>query len=169
MKELTQYWYKITPDDNATCAVTGSFTTTGPTIDVVEWKEDKVVIFVDKDENVNPLVIIDGEVEHNTGSTSATDLFFSKYFEAQGTAKLLAIYNGTTNALPLEEITILHRSKDKNTPLSLASFGKTPGCIPPSAELTLCTVDDREDVMECAAGDPTISDRNNVEEDNLAL
>ena len=169
LKELTQYWYEITPDGNATCAVTGSFTTTGPTIDVVEWKEDQVVIFVDKDENVNPLVIIDGEVEHNTGSTSATDLFFSKYFEAQGTAKLLAIYNGTTNALPLEEITILHRSKDKNTPLSLASFGKTPGWIQPSEEIILYNVDDREEVMDCAEEDPTFPSWNNVEDGNLAF
>ena len=80
----------------------GSFTTPGATIDIVEWKEDAAVIYVDKEEGINPLVIIDGEVEHGSISGSiATDLFFSKYFEGYGSIKLVAIYNGTGKDIPL--------------------------------------------------------------------
>lgn len=170
LSESTQYWFKMIPngtDDD--CAYTGSFKTTGPTIDVVEWKENAAVIFVDKDENLKPLVIIDGEVEHGQGSTLATDLFFSKYFEAQGTAKLLAIYNGTANAISLADITILHRSKSDNTPLSLAAFGKTKGWIQPGEEVIVYNVDDRSAIMDCAEDDPTFKSWNNVENNNVAF
>ena len=170
LSESTQYWFKMTPNgtDNA-CAYTGSFKTTGPTIDVVEWQENAAVIFVDKDKGLNPVVVIDGEVEHGVGATKATDIFFSKYFEAQGTAKLLAIYNGTANAISLADITILQRSMEKNIPLSLANYGKTKGWIQPSEEIILYNVDAREEVMKCAEEDDTFESWNNVENSNLAF
>ena len=169
LKEKTQYWYKLTPDGNDSCAVIGTFTTTGPTIDVVEWKENAVVIQVDKDDALNPLVIIDGEVEHGVGGTKATDIFFSKYFEAQETAKLLAIYNGTANAISLSDIQILHRDSESNKPLSLATFGKTKGWIQPGEEVILYNVDSRDEVMKCAEADDTFESWNNVEDNNLAF
>ena len=44
LDQETEYSYKLTPDTDTDCAVTGTFTTVGPTIDVVEWKEDTVVL-----------------------------------------------------------------------------------------------------------------------------
>ena len=176
LSESTQYWFKMTPngtDDD--CAYTGSFKTTGPTIDVVEWQENAAVIFVDKDDELNPLVIIDGEVEHGVGGTKATDIFFSKYFEAQSEAKLLAIYNGTANAISLADITILQRgTKHSSTyvPLSLAPYGKTPGWIQPGEELILYNEDQSaysEDIMKCAESDPTFSNWVKVDNNNLAF
>ena len=170
LSELTQYWFTMTPNGtDKACAYTGSFKTTGPTIDVVEWQENAAVIFVDKDKELNPVVVIDGEVEHGVGGTKATDIFFSKYFEAQGTAKLLAIYNGTANAISLADITILQRSMEKNTPLSLVNYGKTKGWIQPGEEIILYNVDAREEVMKCAEEDKTFESWNNVENNNLAF
>lgn len=171
LTENTDYWYKITPGSDDHCAVTGTFSTTGPTIDVVEWGENSATIFVDKDEAVDPQIIIAGEVEHGQGGgAAATDIFFSKYFEAEGTAKMLAIYNGTGNAISLADITILHRSTTKNyTPLSLASYGKTAGWIQPGEEIILFNRDNRAAVMSCAESDPTYPSWNNVENTNLAF
>lgn len=171
LTENTDYWYKITPGSDDDCALTGSFSTTGPTIELVEWGENSATIFVDKDEAVDPQIIIAGEVEHGQGSgAAATDIFFSKYFEAEGTAKMLAIYNGTGNAISLADITILHRSSTKNyTPLSLASYGKTAGWIQPGEEIILFNKDSRAAVMSCAESDPTYPSWNNVENTNLAF
>ena len=176
LSESTQYWFKMTPngtDDD--CAYTGSFKTTGPTIDVVEWQENAAVIFVDKDDELNPVVVIDGEVEHGVGGTKATDIFFSKYFEAQSEAKLLAIYNGTANAISLADITILQRGTKHSssyTPLSLAPYGKTAGWIQPGEELILYNEDqsaNSSDIMKCAESDPTFSNWVKVDNNNLAF
>lgn len=169
LAENTQYWYKLTPDADDDCAVTGTFKTTGPVIDVVEWGENSATIYVDKDEAVDPRIIIAGEVEHGQGGIVATDIFFSKYFEAEGTAKLLAIYNGTANAISLADITILQRTSAKNTPLSLASYGKTAGWIQPGEEIVLFNRDSRDAVMECAENNETYDSWINVENNNLSF
>ncbi len=111
----TEYTYTIQsigPNPPYDCfpVKNGSFTTPGATIDIVEWQEDAVVIYVDKEESINPLVIIDGEVEHGSISgTIATDLFFSKYFEGAGSMKLVAIFNGTGKEISLKNYKIVDK------------------------------------------------------------
>lgn len=166
LKEETEYWFKLTPDGDDACAVTGSFKTTGPVIDIVEWEENKAIIFVDKDEELHPKVIIDGEVEHGQGTGStATDIFFSKYFEAEGTAKMLGVFNGTTEDIPLADITIVQRSlSGEAKAFSLASYGATKsGYIKAGEEILFYTRDNRDAVMECAEADPTFPNWNNVD------
>ncbi|MBQ9603764.1 MAG: endonuclease [Paludibacteraceae bacterium] len=107
LEESTHYWFTLTPEGETACAVSGDFETSGPTIDVVEWKEDTVVIFVDKDTEFNPSVVIDGEVEHGAGTGAvATDIFFSKYFEAAASVKLLAVFNGTNANVDLSDYSL---------------------------------------------------------------
>lgn len=108
LAESTDYWYKLTPGTEAACAVTGSFKTTGPLIDIVEWQENGVVLFIDKGD-INPKIVIDGQEEHGSisgGGGTATELFFSKYFEGAGNMKLLAIFNGTKNDIDLSSYSI---------------------------------------------------------------
>ena len=112
LTEKTHYWFTLTPDGETACAVSGDFETTGPTIDVVEWKVDTAVVFVDKEEHFNPVVIIDGEVEHGAGTGNvATELFFSKYFEGSGSMKLVAIFNGTKEDIDLTNYSIYIRCR----------------------------------------------------------
>lgn len=112
LEESTHYWFTLTPEGETACAVSGDFETSGPTIDVVEWKEDTVVIFVDKDTEFNPSVVIDGEVEHGAGTGNvATELFFSKYFEGSGSMKLVAIFNGTKDNIDLTNYSIFVRMR----------------------------------------------------------
>ncbi len=115
LTQETDYWYRLTPDEDTDCAVTGTFHTSGPTIDVVEWREDTVVILVDKPEDMHPKIVIAGEVEHGVGSgVTATELFFSKYFEGAGSMKLIAIFNGTNKTISLSKYKIINRSANSS-------------------------------------------------------
>lgn len=114
LAETTDYWYRLTPGEDTDCAVTGTFKTTGPIIDIVEWEENGVVLFIDKGD-INPLIVIDGQEEHGsiTGGGNATELFFAKYFEGAGEMKLLSIFNGTQNDIDFtgsHEYVILQRT-----------------------------------------------------------
>lgn len=108
LEELTPYNFTLIPDGATDCAVEGEFTTTGPTIDIVEWMENALIIQVDKDTELHPKVLFAGEVEHGTENV-ATELFFSKYFEGEGSMKLIAVYNGTRNEISLEGYKIRER------------------------------------------------------------
>ena len=95
-------------------------------------------------------VVIDNEVTVSEGERPiADDVFFSKYFEASGTAKLLGIYNGTNDSLPLADLEIWHRTAD-NAKLSLVGFGGTnPNFIMPNEEIIIYN-EGRADVQNCA-------------------
>ena len=125
---------------------------------------------VDKDDNFHPTIVIDGEVEHGAGSGHvATELFFSKYFEAEGNAKMLAIFNGTNASISLADVTILQRQKggsSSHNPFSLASYGKVPGTIQSGEEIILYARDNNNKIMECAENDPSFETWNDVGTNN---
>ncbi len=112
LEESTHYWFTLTPEGETACAVSGEFETTGPTIDVVEWTDESVIVSVDKDDEFHPSIVIDGEVEHGAGTGRVADeLFFSKYFEGSGSMKLVAIFNGTKEDIDLTNYTIFVRMR----------------------------------------------------------
>lgn len=94
-------------------------------------------------------VVIDNEVTVSEGERPiADDVFFSKYFEASGTAKLLGIYNGTNNPVSLADMKIFHR--DSPSALLLAGFGGTnPDLIMPNEEIIIYNKG-TVDVQNCA-------------------
>lgn len=94
-------------------------------------------------------VVIDNEVTVSEGERPiADDIFFSKYFEASGTAKLLGIYNGTNNPVSLADMKIFHR--DSPSALLLAGFGGTnPDLIMPNEEIIIYN-EGSADVQNCA-------------------
>ncbi len=158
LSELTDYWYKIIPGTDETCAVTGTFKTTGPIIDIVEWQENAAVIFVDKDENLHPVVVIDGQEEHGTigGGGSATELFFAKYFEGAGTMKLLSIFNGTPNDINLANYMFCdHHAGGGNTSSFATTDTEYPlsglGTIYAGQEIIFFTPDASTGVADCSA------------------
>jgi len=156
LTETTDYWYKLTPGTDDACAVTGSFKTTGPLIDIVEWEENAVNIFVDKGD-INPLIIIDGQEEHGSisgGGGTATELFFAKYFEGAGSMKLLSIFNGTNAAIPLSEYSIFVRCRGKkdgwsssdDATLNLSSLGS----IAAGQEIIFFTRPTEDKLIDCS-------------------
>lgn len=95
-------------------------------------------------------VVIDNEVTVSEGERPiADDIFFSKYFEASGNTKLLAIYNGTEESIALDNIYI-KRGIDE-VRLALGDYREF---ILPNQELIFyATKDDEEDdqkVIACA-------------------
>ena len=132
LEESTHYWFTLTPEGETACAVSGDFETSGPTIDVVEWTDESVIVSVDKDDEFHPSIVIDGEVEHGAGTGNvATELFFSKYFEGAGDMKLVAIFNGTKETINLSNYSIFiecRNTSDEWAPtsdvtLNLSSLG----------------------------------------------
>lgn len=77
--------------------------TESPVLDVVEWDVDKINVSLNTEEKVS--VVLENEVTKHTGQ-DASDIFFSKYFEAAGSVKLLAIYNGTKHSIDLSNVRI---------------------------------------------------------------
>ena len=84
-----------------------------PNINIAEWMEDGILVDVNTDEDVS--VIIENEESYGSGSGQvAEDLFFSKYFEATGNVKLLALYNGTNADIDLTQYSIKFSNKGKD-------------------------------------------------------
>ncbi|MCR5532635.1 MAG: T9SS type A sorting domain-containing protein [Paludibacteraceae bacterium] len=105
---------------------------TTSTIEIIEWEREAVIIEYDGDADAS--VVLGKEVEHGskTGNV-ATELFFSKYFEAAGEDKLLGIYNGTDHTIYLEDYFIW--TKGYGTILELKNYGATTGQIKPQEEI----------------------------------
>lgn len=77
--------------------------TEAPVMDVVEWDKDHIDVVVNTNEKIS--VVLENEVTKQTGQ-DASDIFFSKYFEAAAEVKLLAIYNGTKRTIDLSNVRI---------------------------------------------------------------
>lgn len=168
LAESTAYTFTLIPNDDASCGVSGAFTTTGPTIDIVEWQTDGIRIYVDKDENVNPKVIINGEEEHgNVGGQVATELFFSKYYEAHAENKLLAVYNGTTQTIDLNGYVIKHGVVE----IDLSQYGQTKGSIASNEEIILVSFDNdaTKSAEPCAEKEEGFSSWNVLATEKLAF
>lgn len=168
LAESTAYTFTLIPNDDASCGVSGAFTTTGPSIDIVEWNMGGIRIQVDKDEDVNPIIIINGEEEHgDVGGQVATELFFSKYFEAHGENKLLAVYNGTTQTIDLNGYVIKHGSVE----IDLSQYGQTKGSIASNEEIILVSFDNdaTKSAEPCAEKEEGFSSWNVLTTEKLAF
>lgn len=100
-------------------------------------------------------VVIDNEVTVSEGERPiADDIFFSKYFEASGNTKLLAIYNGTEESIALDNIKIERRADDRLLgKLEMNDNELFPDVIQPNQELILytsTTISSDANVLKCA-------------------
>lgn len=76
-----------------------------PSIDIAVWDTGYVKITIDNF-NAATALLEDKDTQHTQEENIATELFFSKYFEAEGSVKLLGIYNGTKETKQLSEYKI---------------------------------------------------------------
>ena len=137
LDENTEYYYKIFASESCVSAI-GHFTTDARDLEVVEWQKDAVVISFNDAANAN--LFIGNEVAHGSKTGNVADgLFFSKYFEANAQNKMLGIYNGTLDTLPLAGMTI---RKAGSGVLDISSFGnKKTGWIAPGEEIIIVAYD----------------------------
>lgn len=106
-------------------------------IEVIDQDVDHMDVVVD-DADMVKLTIVRDNTGNNTGQTGgqAKGLFFSKYFEANGNAKILAIYNGTAEKISLANVAIYKGGADVQ--LALSPYGhKETGWIYPGEEIIL--------------------------------
>ena len=109
LDKVTTYYAKILAGGTCASPLT-TVSTAPPAVDVVEWKTDGMDVYVNTDDEI--IVSLEGEVYEGSGSGNvATELFFSKYFEATGNVKLLALFNGTGQDIDLSTYSIKFSAK----------------------------------------------------------
>ena len=118
-----------------------------PEIEIVEWHPDYIKVDIDNFDAVTA-VIENKNTQLNVENT-ATELFFSKYFEAAGNNKMIAIYNGTTDTLDLSKYYI-SKAEAMPTVLELGQFGRLSGYILPSEEIIFARFDNKTSAKPCA-------------------
>ncbi len=149
------YWYKISA--GGTCVSNaGTFNTLEPTMDIIEWDPEAVIIdYSGSDEGLR--VIIDKEITVGDEANLAEELFFSKYFEASSSNKFLAIFNGTASEIDLTKYKIGMVTGVSAGGVStinyygLDTLGRTKkGKIMPHEEIVLVTYDNTYSAKPCA-------------------
>lgn len=143
----TKYYFQVLADGSCASAI-DNFLTESNEVSIVEWKKDAVIVdlnteVTDADE---VSILVEGQKTHGTNNNVADDLFFSKYYEATGNVKLVAIFNGTKDTLSLANIKIhIGQEAGKSSTntqwdrsISLQSQGKfKEGFIAPNEEIIL--------------------------------
>lgn len=108
LEENTQYYLKIFAGAGENCeSSVVPFLTQTTTVEIAEWATDHINIVLNADA-ATATVEIDNKREHGSATSMvATDIFFSKYFEASGFTKLVGLYNGTDHDIDISDLTII--------------------------------------------------------------
>lgn len=140
LEQNTDYYYQVLAGGSCASAI-AHFKTESNEVSIVEWKKDAVIVdlnteVTDADE---VSILVEGQKTHGTNNNVADDLFFSKYYEATGNVKLVAIYNGTKDTLPLTNVKIkLGITSWDTKEISMAKYGEYKrGHIAPDEEIIL--------------------------------
>ena len=141
LEQNTNYYYQVLADGSCASAI-AHFKTESNEVSIVEWKKDAVIVDLNTEVTDADEVSILVENQHTHGTNNqniADDLFFSKYYEATGNVKLVAIYNGTKDTLPLTNVKIKLGITSWNTKeISMAEYGEYKrGHIAPDEEIIL--------------------------------
>ena len=131
----TTYYYQVLADGSCGSAI-AHFTTESADVSIVEWGKDYVTVDINTDVDGVSLVV-ENQVKHSTGTGNvADDLFFSKYYEASGNLKLVGVYNGTKDTLPLTDVKIQIGASTWGNIVSMSAYGKyKTGYIAPDEEI----------------------------------
>lgn len=158
LEQNTDYYYQVLAGGSCASAIV-HFKTESNEVSIVEWKKDAVIVdlnteVTDADE---VSILVEGQKTHGTNNNVADDLFFSKYYEATGNVKLVAIYNGTKDTLPLTNVQIKIGEGNKwGAPIIMSKYGKYKSAhIAPDEEIILwcegnSSVD--KEISDCVAG-----------------
>lgn len=140
LEQNTDYYYQVLAGGSCASAI-AHFKTESNEVSIVEWKKDALIVdlnteVTDADE---VSILVEGQKTHGTNNNIADDLFFSKYYEATGNVKLVAIYNGTKDTLPLTNVKIKRGITSWDTEeISMAEYGEYKrGHIAPDEEIIL--------------------------------
>lgn len=140
LEQNTDYYYQVLAGGSCASAI-AHFKTESNEVSIVEWKKDAVIVDINTDvtDADEVSILVEGQKTHGTNNNVADDLFFSKYYEATGNVKLVAIYNGTKDTLPLTNVKIkLGITSWDTKEISMAEYGEYKrGHIAPDEEIIL--------------------------------
>lgn len=141
LEQNTDYYYQVLAGGSCASAI-AHFKTESNEVSIVEWKKDALIVDLNTEVTDADEVSILVENQHTHGTNNqniADDLFFSKYYEATGNVKLVAIYNGTKDTLPLTNVKIkLGITSWDTKEISMAKYGEYKrGHIAPDEEIIL--------------------------------
>lgn len=150
LTENTTYYAKIFAGGTCESAAV-EFQTNSTSVEVAEWFPDSIRILIDADASAT--VLIEDKKESGSTTTNVADkVFISKYFEADGNNKMIAIFNGTTDEVDITNYW-LYRSEINaaEKKICLKKFGKTPGKIAPNEEIIIMRFTNSTDgAISCA-------------------
>ncbi len=144
----TQYYFQVLADGSCASAI-DNFLTESNEVSIVEWEKEAVIVDINTDvsDADDVSILVENQTTHGSNNKNiADDLFFSKYYEATGQVKLVAIFNGTKDTLSLANIKIhIGQEAGKSSTntqwdrsISLQSQGKfKKGFIAPNEEIIL--------------------------------
>ena len=140
LEQNTDYYYQVLAGGSCASAI-AHFKTESNEVSIVEWKKDALIVDLNTEVTDADEVSILVENQHTHGTNNqniADDLFFSKYYEATGNLKLLGIYNGTKDTLPLTNVKIKigRTAWGQEVPMNIYGKHKT-GYISPDEEIIL--------------------------------
>lgn len=154
LEENTTYYAKIFAGGSCVSTVQ-MFTTQSTAVELAEWKMDGINIYLNADELTASVLIEDKLMNVTTTENFADSIFFSKYFEADGENKMLAIYNGTRDTFDLSNYNIQRTERTgkraaKTYTVELSHFGNIkPGYICPSEEIIIVRYAGTNSAEEC--------------------
>lgn len=153
LEENTRYWFKVFGGVSQDCeSPVQTFLTQTTAVEIVEWQNDGVIILLTGDETTASVLIEDKQEHIENAGNVADKLFISKYFEADGNNKMIAVYNGTKETIDITNYWLKHSNKGSaETKICLKKFGKTPGQIAPNEEIIIMRFTTSKDpATECA-------------------
>lgn len=160
LAENTQYYAKIFAGGTCESDVI-DFMTNSPSVEIAEWFPDSIRIIIDAGADAS--VIIEDKQEHGSSSgTVAEKVFISKYFEADGNNKMIAIFNGTLDTVDITNYWLYRSEINANEKkFCLKNFGKTPGKIAPNEEIIIIRfTSDNDAAIKCAEAEDNFDDWN---------
>lgn len=160
LAENTQYYAKIFAGGTCESGVI-DFMTNSPSVEIAEWFPDSIRIIIDAGADAS--VIIEDKQEHGSSSgTVAEKVFISKYFEADGNNKMIAIFNGTLDTVDITNYWLYRSEINANEKkFCLKNFGKTPGKIAPNEEIIIMRfTSDTDAAIKCAEAEDNFDDWN---------
>lgn len=160
LAENTQYYAKIFAGGTCESGVI-DFMTNSPSVEIAEWFPDSIRIIIDAGADAS--VIIEDKQEHGSSSgTVAEKVFISKYFEADGNNKMIAIFNGTLDTVDITNYWLYRSEINANEKkFCLKNFGKTPGKIAPNEEIIIMRfTSDNDAAIKCAKAEDNFDDWN---------
>ena len=161
----TKYYFQVLADGSCASAI-DNFLTESNEVSIVEWEKEAVIVDINTDvsDADDVSILVENQTTHGSNNKNiADDLFFSKYYEASGELKLVAIYNGTRDTLPLTHIQLKVGTSKWNTTIQMNQYGKfKAGHIAPDEEIIIWHKSKNPSTNKCVAStmDVRIMDEN---------